>query len=74
MNQQREQNFKVIPFKGALTAPAIYVDAKKEKEAISEAKSKSGLSRFENWVFIPIAYDDRGKVFRNNKNQRKNEF
>jgi len=53
----QEQNFKVIPMKGILTAPAIYVDAKKEKEAIAEARSKSGLSKFKEWFFIPIAYD-----------------
>ena len=55
--KKQEENFKVIPTKGILTAPAIYVDAKKEKEAIAEAKSKSGLSNFDNWKFMPIAYN-----------------
>jgi len=55
--KKKEENFKVIPTRGILTAPAIYVDAKKEEEAIDEAKSKSGLSNFDNWKFMPVAYN-----------------
>ena len=46
------KKYKVIVTSGAVHAPSIYVDATNEKDAIQQAKSRSGLSRFSNWTFI----------------------
>lgn len=48
------KKFKVNVTCGRYNAPSIYVDAINEKDAIQQAKNKSGLSRFSNWIFIPI--------------------
>ena len=49
------KKYKVIVTCGAYDAPSIYVDAANEKDAIQQAKSKSGLSRFDNWQFIALS-------------------
>lgn len=46
--------YKVTPTNGKYKAPPISVEARDAKEAITEAKKRSGLSRFpDQWVFIP---------------------
>ena len=46
------KKYKVIVTCGAYDAPSIYVDATNEKDAMQQAKSRSGLSRLSNWTFI----------------------
>ena len=45
--------YKIIPFykKGLYPAPATYIFASNRNDAISLAREKSGLGRFESWDF-----------------------
>lgn len=45
------KKFKITISCGAYDAPCLYIEASKNTEAIKEAKSKSGLGRFKNWIF-----------------------
>lgn len=62
-----EEKLKVVTWKVTpwtvqgtrVNAPAIYVDARKEEEAVKAAKLKSSLSRYPNWQFSARAVDER---------------
>jgi len=58
--KRSEKLIKVLPFNGLSYAPAILTDFKNEKTnfslAVNEAKQRSGLSRFQNWIFICSSY------------------
>ncbi len=48
-------SFKVLVTNGVYNAPDLYVyDVKDAEAAITEAKSRSGLARFNNWNFLPV--------------------
>lgn len=49
-------NFKVIPTKNGVTAPAIFIEAKNHTEAEKLGRKMSGLGRFKEWYFTAIKY------------------
>ena len=57
MKIRRTKNLKVVIMKGTLKAPTIYTDCKKEKDAIADAKFRSGLKESDGWEFIPVSID-----------------
>ena len=48
------KNYKVIVTCVKYDSPSLYVSANSKIEAVNLAMNKSGLSRFSNWIFIPI--------------------
>jgi hypothetical protein len=47
------KDYKIIITCGAYNAPCLYETAANGNQAVSQARERSGLSRFSNWVFLP---------------------
>ena len=59
--KERVVKWAVTPYMvthGKITAPSIYVDAKKKEEAIKAAKSRTRLSDFPSWFFDAVAISE----------------
>lgn len=50
-NEERVRTWKVTPSNGFYQAPALYVEAKKEDEAVKLGKERTRLADFPNWSF-----------------------